>query len=68
MQSLIDAKEAAKKLNVKTTRVYELVREEKIPRGVVVKLGERQLRFNPSALDAWLEGGGTQEGGVRDAA
>jgi predicted DNA-binding transcriptional regulator AlpA len=45
-------------LDVKTGRVYELVRENFFPPGVVIKLGKRQIRFNEDALREFIARGG----------
>lgn len=49
---------AAKELNVSEQRVYELVRQGYIPRGVVIPLGKRQIRFNEEAFRDWIAHGG----------
>jgi predicted DNA-binding transcriptional regulator AlpA len=45
-------------LDVKKGRVYELVRENFFPPGVVIKLGKRQIRFNEDALREFIARGG----------
>jgi excisionase family DNA binding protein len=55
---LRDANFAAGILNVPKPRIYELVRENFFPAGVVVRLGTRQLRFNEEALLDWIKCGG----------
>lgn len=55
---LRDANFAADILNVPKPRIYELVRENFFPAGVVVRLGTRQLRFHEEALLDWIKGGG----------
>jgi predicted DNA-binding transcriptional regulator AlpA len=45
-------------LDVKKGRVYELVRENFFPPGVVIKLGKRQIRFNEGALREFIARGG----------
>jgi excisionase family DNA binding protein len=54
---LLTARQTSEVLQVKLPRVYELAREV-LPAGVVVKIG-RQVRFDESALNAWLASGGT---------
>ncbi len=54
--NLITAKAAAEMLNVKPQRLYQLVREDLIPH---IKIGVRQLRFDPEDLKAWAKNGGT---------
>lgn len=58
---LITADKVAKVLRVSRQRVYELVRKGFFPRGVVVPLGERQIRFDEEALRAWIRRGCKQE-------
>jgi excisionase family DNA binding protein len=52
---LLTAKEVSSLLQVPVARVYELVRLNLLP---VVKLGERQMRFNEEKLREWVERGG----------
>ena len=53
------AKEVAEMLRIDRQRVYELARRNAIP---VIRLGERQYRFNAEAIKRWIErGGGTVE-------
>jgi len=44
-------------LNVRPLRVYELVHRRQIP---FIKIGRRQLRFDPVAIQSWLEARTTQ--------
>lgn len=48
---LITAAEAAKLLAVTRARLYLLVREKTIPH---VRLGERQIRFEPNSLKTFI--------------
>lgn len=50
--NLIGAKEACKMLKVRLPRLYELTRKGAIP---AVRLGRRQVRFDPDVLKAWVE-------------
>lgn len=50
------ADEVAELLRVDRQRVYELVRRGKIP---VIRIGERQYRFNAEAIKHWLDSGGS---------
>ena len=43
-------------LRVDRQRVYELVRRNAIP---VIRLGERQYRFDAEAIKQWIERGGS---------
>lgn len=52
---LLTAQEVSDVLQVPLARVYELVRLNLLP---VVKLGERQIRFNEEKLREWIERGG----------
>lgn len=54
-EKLVNAAEAAQRLNLERDRVYELCRRKIIPH---VRIG-RQLRFAPVALDAWIASGGS---------
>ena len=53
---LLTAKEVAPILRVTLARVYELARERAIP---TVRIGERQVRFDESALREWIANGGS---------
>ena len=55
---LITATEASEMLNIRLQRLYELVRQRAIPH---VKIGARQLRFDPDELTAWVKRGGADE-------
>lgn len=55
-KQILIADEVAELLRVDKQRVYELVRTHKIP---VIRLGERQYRFDAEAVQMWLENGGT---------
>lgn len=61
---LLKAKQAAEILNVRLPRVYELARLGVVPS---VRLGEKQIRFNESALKEFVERGGVQSGGQSEA-
>ncbi len=54
---LITAKSTAEILGVSEGRVYEMVRTNLLPRGVVVHLG-RQIRIDRDALEEWIRAGG----------
>lgn len=56
---LITAKAASEILNIRLQRLYELVRQGLIPH---VKIGLRQLRFDPDVLQAWAKNGGAVAG------
>ena len=52
---LLTAKEVAAEWQIPLSRVYELTRRGLIP---YLKLGARQLRFDPDSLREWRERGG----------
>ena len=61
---LLDAKEVAEILKVNTQRVYELTRQGMLPS---VRIGARQIRFEETRLQQWIEnGGGLDAGGAED--
>jgi excisionase family DNA binding protein len=55
-QQILVAEEVAEMLRVDRQRVYELVRRSAIP---VIRLGERQYRFDAEAIRQWIEHGGS---------
>ena len=55
---LITAREASKALGVALPRVYELARLNLIPS---IRLGPRQIRFDPDSLEGWAKRGGIVE-------
>lgn len=57
-KQILIADEVAEILRVDRQRVYELVRQNKIP---VIRLGERQYRFDAESIQIWLEGGGSRK-------
>lgn len=59
-KQILLADEVAEMLRVDRQRVYELARRNSIP---VIRVGERQYRFNAEAIRQWME-----QGGSRDAA
>lgn len=66
-QQILVADEVAEMLRVDRQRIYELVRRNAIP---VIRLGERQYRFDAEAIKQWMERGGSAAsngGGVGDA-
>ncbi len=54
-QQILIADEVAEMLRVDRQRVYELVRTHAIP---VIRVGERQYRFDAEAVSKWMERGG----------
>lgn len=53
--------DVAKRLEIDRQRTYQLTREGAFD-GVVIKLGERQYRYNLDALEVWIERGGNAKG------
>lgn len=49
-------KDLAEILGVNRVRAYEIAKQ--LPPGVLVKIGERQLRVNMPALREWIAAGG----------
>lgn len=54
---LIKASEAARILDIRLPRLYELTRQRLIPS---VRMGERAIRFDEAALKEFIERGGIQ--------
>ena len=54
----LTAKEVSVELNIPLARVYELTRRRKIP---ALRLGDKQLRYDPAVLREWAEKGGTEQ-------
>ncbi len=62
-KQILVADEVAEMLRVDRQRVYELVRRNAIP---VIRLGERQYRFDAETIRKWIERGGSSvESGER---
>lgn len=61
-KQILLADEVAKILRVDKQRVYELARRNAIP---VIRLGERQYRFDAEAIRQWIERGGSADGNER---
>jgi excisionase family DNA binding protein len=55
---ILVADEVAEMLRVDRQRVYELARRHAIP---VIKIGQRQYRFDAEAIRQWIERGGSSE-------
>lgn len=55
-RQILVADEVAEMLRVDRQRVYELARRNAIP---VIRLGERQYRFDAEAIKQWIERGGS---------
>jgi excisionase family DNA binding protein len=58
---LLTAQEAAERLGIRLHRLYELARAGTVPH---VRLG-RTLRVDPTALEAFIDRGGTRDGSWR---
>lgn len=59
-KQILIADEVAELLRVDRQRIYELVRRDAIP---VIRLGDRQYRFDAAAVEAWIKNGGNKENG-----
>lgn len=57
-RQILVANEVAEMLRVDRQRIYELARRKAIP---VIRLGERQYRFDANAIRLWMEQGGSKE-------
>jgi len=57
---LIKAKEAAELLDLRLPRLYELTRQRLIPS---VKVGEKAIRFDETALKDFIQRGGIRTSG-----
>jgi excisionase family DNA binding protein len=55
-RQILVADEVAEMLRVDRQRVYELARRNAIP---VIRLGERQYRFDAESIRQWIEEGGS---------
>lgn len=55
---LIKAPEAAKMLDIRLARLYELTRQKIVPS---VRIGPKQLRYDRDSLLEWIRQGGLQE-------
>lgn len=63
-QQILVADEVAEMLRVDRQRVYELARRNAIP---VIRLGERQYRFDAQAIRQWIvDGGSSTESQTKD--
>ncbi len=58
LEKLLTTQEVAQRFGIKDQRVWQLVREKKLP---TVVLGERQYRFSPRAIEKFIADGGNQE-------
>ena len=54
-RQILVADEVAEMLRVDRQRVYELARRNAIP---VIRIGDRQYRFDAEAIRQWIERGG----------
>jgi excisionase family DNA binding protein len=57
-RQILVADEVAKILRVDRQRVYELARRNAIP---VVRVGQRQYRFDADAIRQWIDRGGSSD-------
>ena len=57
---LLKAPEFAQIMDITLARAYEVLRQNP---DLVVKLGERQIRVDPTKLDDWIKRGGCVQAG-----
>jgi hypothetical protein len=57
----LTAKDVSVEFNIPLARVYELTRRALIP---VLRLGDKQLRYDPEALRDWSKRGGAARSSV----
>ena len=57
-KQILIADEVAEILRVDRQRVYELARRNAI---LVIRLGDRQYRFDAEAIQIWMEQGGSKK-------
>jgi excisionase family DNA binding protein len=55
---LIKAPEAAKMLDIRLARLYELTRQRIVP---AVRVGPKQLRYDRESLREWIQRGGLKQ-------
>jgi len=55
---LLTAEEVSRRLNLRLHRVYELSRAGHLPH---VRLGSKQLRYDPEAIEELIRSGGTRQ-------
>lgn len=55
---LLTTREVAERFGIHDQRVWDLVRKKLLP---CIRLGERQLRFSPSAIERFISDGGNQD-------
>lgn len=58
-QKLLTVKEVGEILDLKPARIYELCREDKTFPFILI--GQRQYRFSKTALENWIDNGGSRE-------
>lgn len=56
---LINTDDAAILMCITKQRVWAMTRSGLFPRGVIVRLGSRQIRFSKNLLLEWVEAGGS---------
>ncbi|MDQ3635427.1 MAG: helix-turn-helix domain-containing protein [Acidobacteriota bacterium] len=62
-EKLLKATDVSEILDLKPARIYELTRQRKIP---FVQIGERQYRYDPSAIEQFIANGGNRKNEVQD--
>ncbi len=63
MERLKTAKEIGELLNLNLQRIYDLTRRNLLPH---IQISDRQYRYSESAIQKWIDEGGTQKGGEHD--
>ncbi len=56
MEKLMKAKDIADWFDMDVQRVYELTRRDLLPH---IQVADRQYRYSPSAIQRWINEGGT---------
>ncbi len=61
-EKLLKVDDVGKFLDLKPARIYELCRQKSIP---FILIGQRQYRFSKTALQNWIDNGGSQQSEVQ---
>ncbi len=62
-EKLLKVNDVGELLDLKPARIYELCREKSIP---FILIGQRQYRFSQTALQNWVENGGSRQSEAND--
>jgi excisionase family DNA binding protein len=63
LEKLLTANDVSEVLQIDLQRVYSLTRKKLLP---TVRLGDRQYRYDPSAIERFIENGGNRQSEVSD--